>query len=162
QAAFFALEYPRLATQAHTYASFLERIHLVRELHEAVAVHLQTIQSCAQQIGEALVSEPASAMAPLRTAQLLTRMGLADLQGLDVSLKRYLASIRLRQNVLVEERPAREPGLPVKSKYALYRIAQQALYQVSSHTLASAITLRLDQEEQTGVLEVHAEGTGSD
>src|SRR2546421_5408593 len=176
QAAFFALEYPRLATQAHTYASFLERIHLVRELHEAVAVHLQTIQSCAQQIAEALVNDPASAMAPLRTSQLLTRMGLADLQALDVelrpelleteglvvTLKRYLASIRLRQNVLVEERLASEPGLPVKSKYALYRIAQQALYQISSHTLASVITLHLDQEEQTVVLEVHAEGTGSD
>ena len=176
QATFFALEYPRLATEAHTYASFLERIQIARNLHRAVADHLQTIQSCTQQIREALVNDPTAAMAPLRTSLLLTRLGLADLQALDVelwpelleteglivALKRYLASIRLRQNVLVEGCLAREPELPVKSKYALYRIAQQALSQISSHSLSSAITLRLDQEEQTVILEVQAERTGSD
>jgi signal transduction histidine kinase len=176
QAAFFALEYPRLATQAHTYASFLERIHLVRELHEAVAIHLSTIQNCTQQIRKALVNDSTAAMAPLRTAQLLTRMGLADLHALDVELqpelleteglivvlKRYLAAIRLRRNVPVEERLGTEPRLPVKSKYALYRIVQQALYQFSGHALASAIMLRLEQEEQMVVLEVRAEGLGFD
>ncbi|HET8852499.1 MAG TPA: GAF domain-containing protein [Ktedonobacteraceae bacterium] len=176
QAAFFALEYPRLSIQAHTYASFLERIHQVRELHEAVAIHLSTIQTCTQQIREALLNNPTAAMAPLRTTQLLTKMGLADLQALDVELqpelleteglivvlKRYLAAIRLRRNVPVEERLGTEPGLPVKSKYALYRIVQQALCQFSSHALASAITLRLEQEEQTVVLELHAEGPGFD
>ena len=176
QAAFFALEYPRLATQAHTYASFLERIHLVRELHEAVAIHLSTIQSCTQQIRQALVNDATAAMAPLRTTQLLAKMGLADLHALDVELqpelleteglivvlKRHLAAIRLRRNVPVEERLGTEPRLPVKSKYALYRIVQQALCQFSSHALASAITLRLEQEEQTVVLEVRAEGIGFD
>jgi PAS domain S-box-containing protein len=173
QAAFFAVAYPRLATQAHTYASFMERMRSVRELHEVVAAHLRTIQICCAQIKEALVIDTVSAMAPLRTALLLTRIAQADLHALDVelrpelleteglivALKRILAAIRLRQNVPLEELMGSEPVLPVNSKYALYRIAQQALYQVSGHALASAIMLRLEQEEQTVVLEVRAAGT---
>jgi signal transduction histidine kinase len=64
--------------------------------------------------------------------------------------------------VPVDEHLGIEPGLPVKSKYVLYRIAQQVLYQVTSHAIASAITLRLEQEEQTVVLEVRAEGMSFD
>ncbi len=176
QAAFFALEYPRLVTQAHTYASFLERIRLARELHEAVTIHLRNIQTYAQHISEALVSDPTAAMAPLRTMLLFAEFGLADLQALDVELwpelleteglvavlKRYLAVIRLRRHVPVDEYLGIEPGLPVKSKYILYRIAQQVLHQVTNQAIASAITLRLEQEQQTVVLEVLAEGMSFD
>ena len=176
QATFFALEYPRLVTQAHTYASFLERIRLARELHEAVTGDLRNIRTYAQHIGEALVSDPTAAMPPLRTMLLFAEFGLADLHALEVELwpelleseglvavlKRHLAAVRLRRHVPVDEQLGTEPGLPVKSKYVLYRIAQQVLYQVTSHTIASAITLRLEQEEQTVVLEVRAEGMGFD
>jgi PAS domain S-box-containing protein len=173
QATFFALDYPRLATQAHTYASFLERLRRTRDLHEASAAHLHTILTCEQQVEEALVSDPAAAAAPLRTALLLTRIALADLHSLDVelrpdlletdgliaALKRFLAAIRLRQDIPMEERLGSEPALPVNSKYALYRIAVQALYQVTSRAQTRAITLRLEQEEQTVVLEVRAAST---
>jgi len=176
QAAFFALEYPRLVTQAHTYASFLERIRLARELHEAVTSDLRNIQTYAQHIREALASDPTAAMAPLRTMLLFAEFGLADLHALDVELwpellesegliavlKRCLAAIRLRRHVPVDEHLGIEPGLPVKSKYVLYRIAQQVLHQVTSQAIASAITLRLEQEEQTVVLEVRAEGMSFD
>ena len=176
QATFFALEYPRLVTQAHTYASFLERIRLARELHEAVTGDLRNIRTYAQHISEALVSDPTAAMPPLRTMLLFAEFGLADLHALEVELwpelleseglvavlKRHLAAVRLRRHVPVDEQLGIEPGLPVKSKYVLYRIAQQVLYQVTSHTIASAITLRLEQEEQTVVLAVRAEGMGFD
>jgi signal transduction histidine kinase len=142
QAAFFALEYPRLVTQAHTYASFLERIRLARELHEAVTSDLRDIRTYAQHIHEALVSNPTSALAPLRTMQLFAEFGLADLHALEVELwpellesegliavlSRYLAAIRLRCQVFVDEQLSIEPRLPVKSKYVLYRIAQQVLH----------------------------------
>jgi PAS domain S-box-containing protein len=176
QAAFFALEYPRLVTQAHTYASFLERIRLARELHEAVTGDLRNIQTYAQHICEALVSDPTAAMAPLRTMMLFAEFGLADLHALEVELwpelletegliavlKRYLVAVRLRRHVPVDEYLGIEPGLPVKSKYVLYRIAQQILHQVTSQAIASAITLRLEQEDQTVVLEVRAEGMSFD
>jgi PAS domain S-box-containing protein len=172
QAAFFALEYPRLVTQAHTYASLLERIRLARELHKAVTSDLSNIQSYAQHIPEALVSDPTAAMPPLRTMLLFAEFGLADLQALDVELwpellesegliavlKRYLAAIRLRHHVPADEYLGIEPGLPLKSKYILYRIAQQVLHLVTSQAIISAITLRLEQEEQTVLLEVCAEG----
>jgi PAS domain S-box-containing protein len=171
QAAFFALEYPRLVTQAHTYASLLERIRLARELHKAVTSDLHNIQSYAQHIREALVSDPTAAMAPLRTMLLFAEFGLADLQALDVELwpellesegliavlKRYLAAIRLGRHVQVDEYLGFEPGLPVKSKYVLYRIAQQVLHLLTSQAITSAITIRLEQEEQTVLLEVRAE-----
>ncbi len=172
QAAFFALEYPRLVTQAHTYASLLERIRLARELHKAVTSDLRNIQTYAQHIREALVSDPTTAMAPLRTMLLFTEFGLADLQALDVELwpellesegliavlKRYLAAIRLGRHVPVDEYLGIEPGLPVKSKYVLYRIAQQVLQLITSEAITSAITIRLEKEEQIVLLEVCAEG----
>ncbi|HKF35695.1 MAG TPA: GAF domain-containing protein [Ktedonobacteraceae bacterium] len=176
QATFFALEYPRLVTQAHTYASFLERIRLARELHGAVTGDLRNIWTYAQHISEALVSDPTAAMPPLRTMLLFAEFGLADLHALEVELwpellesegliavlKRYLAAVRLRRHVPVDEHLGIEPALPVKSKYVLYRIAQQVLHQVTSHTIASAIKLRLEQEEQVVILEVRAEGMGFD
>jgi NarL family two-component system sensor histidine kinase LiaS len=172
QAAFFALEHPRLVSQAHTYASLLERIRLARELHKAVTIDLRNIHSYAQHIREALVSDPTAAMAPLRTMLLFAEFGLADLQALEVELwpelleseglisvlKRYLAAIRLGRHVPVEEYLVIEPRLPVKSKYVLYRIAQQVVQLVTSQAIASAITLRLEQEEQTVLLEIRVEG----
>jgi len=176
QAAFFALEYPRLVTQAHTYASFLERIRLARALHEAVSIDLRNIQTYAQHIREALDNDPAEAMAPLRTMLLFAEFGLADLSALDVELrpellesegliavlKRYLAAIRLGRHIPVDEYLGIEPGLSVKSKYVLYRIAQQVLHLVTSQAIPSAVTLRLEQEEQAVVLEICADGMSFD
>lgn len=154
-----------------------ERQHLARELHDSVSQDLYSISLGTHTAREALESnDPEQAMASMEFVLTLTEVGLAEMralifelrpefletEGLLAALSRQVAVLRTRYQLSVEADLQDEPVLTLEHKHTLYRIAQEALHNIIKHAHASTVTLRLIQQENEIVLEVHDDGQGFD
>jgi signal transduction histidine kinase len=86
-------------------------------------------------------------------------------EGLVVALTKQAESLRARHQLDVQLDLCDEPELPLGTKEALYRIAQEALHNIVKHARASAITLRLcapKANEPSIALDISDNGGGFD
>jgi signal transduction histidine kinase len=83
-------------------------------------------------------------------------------EGIVAALTKQAASLKARHNVAVSTRFDPEPELPLATKEALYRIAQEALHNMVKHAQATAAELRLERHDETITLLVQDNGVGFD
>jgi signal transduction histidine kinase len=86
-----------------------------------------------------------------------------ETEGLIAALTQQAAALRARHEIPVRAIiSCEEPDLPLETKEALYRIAQEALHNTVKHAHASRADLKLECDARGIVLEVSDDGVGFD
>ena len=120
--------------------------------------------------------DPARAGEPLDYVLSLAEAGLAEMralilelrpeslasEGLVGALTRQAAALRARHKLDAGTHLGKEPDLPLPTKEALYRVAQEALNNTVKHARATKIRLALSPEAGATVLVVGDDGKGFD
>lgn len=165
-----------LYEQAQELASLQERQRLARELHDSVSQALYGISLGAHTARKALENDPEQVKASIEYVNTLAEAGLAEMralifelrpefletEGLVVALLKQVDVLRARYKLTVEVELDEEPALSLDKKYALYRVAQEALHNVVRHARATTVTIRLVERENEITLEVRDNGRGFD
>jgi PAS domain S-box-containing protein len=171
-----AIENARLYEQAQRLAVLDERQRLARELHDSVSQALYGIGLGAHTARTLLDRDPRKVAEPLDYVLSLADAGLAEMralifelrpdalekEGLVAALTRQAAALRARHSLEVHTQFIDEPALPLETKEALYRIAQESLNNIAKHARASHVEIRLARDDGTVVLEVQDDGGGFD
>lgn len=164
------------AAQAEALAAAEERHHLVRELHDSLTQTLFSMNLAVQAAQLSAAEAPHVAGEHLTRLQSLTQSAASEVQaltgqipprqpaqeGLEVALKR-LADERLAQDglqVILEVTGQRCLPEPVRAN--LFRIAQEALNNVTRHAGVCQALVRLRLESPRASLEVVDAGCGFD
>jgi signal transduction histidine kinase len=175
QRAGLAVNNARLYEQAEGKAALEERQKLARELHDSVSQALYGIGLGARTARTLLDRDPSALAEPLDYVLGLSEAGLAEMralifelrpesleqEGLCAALEKHAASLRARYGLSVDF-SGEEPDAPLATKEAAYRIAQEALHNVTKHAHAAHVGLRLTCEADDLVLEVQDDGAGFD
>ena len=171
-----AIENARLYEQAQALAALQERQRLARELPDSVSQALYGIALGARTAGTLLDRDTARAGEPLDYVLSLAEAGLAEMralilelrpeslasEGLVGALTRQAAALRARHKLDVVERLGEEPDVPLPTKEALYRVAQEALHNVVKHARATVVSLALSVDAGQVELLVGDDGAGFD
>jgi nitrate/nitrite-specific signal transduction histidine kinase len=165
-----AVENAGLYEQAEQVAIAAERNRLARELHDSVTQTLFSANLIAGVVPLLWAQDPADGLARLQELQELTRGALAEMRTLLLELRpEALAGAQLgdllrqlaeattgRARIPVTLTLRGQPNLPPAVKLAFYRIAQEALNNMSKYSgaLEAAVILRVHPAEpvqrQTG------------
>ena len=177
-----AIENARLRIQEEQAAVMKERNRLARELHDSVSQALYGIGLGARTARTLLDRQPvdeetkARLANPLDYVLSLADAGLAEMralifelrldalekEGLVAALSKHAEALHARHKLDVHTEFYEEPELPLETKEALYRIAQEALNNVVKHAHASQVEIRLEDREGAIALEVRDDGVGFD
>ena len=162
--------------QAEALAAAEERHRLMRELHDSLTQTLFSMNLAVQAAQLSTQEAPGTVDEHLARLQVLSRSAASEVQALtgqipvrqpaqvklDAAL-RHLARERLAQDglqVTVEVNGQRE--LPELTQAALYRIAQEALNNITRHAGVRTALVRLCLDAPRASLEVEDEGCGFD
>jgi signal transduction histidine kinase len=181
-----AMENAKLYAQAQEAAALEERARLARELHDSITQSLFSMTMHAEAAQVALErAEPSNAPDPngplarnIRQLRELTEGSLAEMralifelrpgalqeEGLGAALRKHTAALSAREGLRIEVQvPNQRVPLEPAAEEHLYRLAQEALYNVVKHAGASRTVVRLKEEERgTVVLEIEDDGVGFD
>ena len=153
-----------------------ERRRLARELDDAVVQALYGMVLGARAARILLDRAPGQAAEPIDYVLSLAEAGLAEAralifdlrpesletEGLVAALTKQAAPLSARHGIEVHTNLCDEPELPLDSKEALYRIAQEAMHNTVKHAQASRVDVRLAHQVGTVMLEVCDDGKGFD
>jgi PAS domain S-box-containing protein len=171
-----AIENARLQSQAEQAAITAERSRLARDLHDAVTQTLFSASLIAEVLPRLWERSPEEGRRRLEELRQLTRGALAEMRTLLLEL-RPAALIEAEMNELFRHLTdafngrARIPvilnvsgncALPPEVKVALYRIAQEALNNITKHAGASQATIELGCQPGQVNLTVQDDGRGFD
>ncbi len=172
-----AVENARLRAQVGISAAAAERQRLARDLHDAVTQTLFSASLIADVLPRLWDKRPADARKRLDDLRDLTRGALAEMRALLLELRpsslaeaelgellrqlteAVIARARLPVTLTLTGEP---PPLPPDVQVALYRIAQEALNNVTKHANASAVTVALSAEGAALTLLIEDNGRGFD
>ncbi len=171
-----AIENARLYEQAQGKAALEERHRLARELHDSVSQALFGIGLGARTARTLLDSDPGKAVAPIEYVLSLAEAGLTEMralifelrpealeqEGLVAALEKQVATLRTRHGLEVIAEFEHSAGAANSVEEAVYRIAQEALNNITKHAQASKVHVRLGRERGRIVLSVADNGTGFD
>jgi signal transduction histidine kinase len=171
-----AFENAHLLEQSQRSAALEERQRLARELHDSVSQALYGIALGARTARKRLDSDPSNLAEPLDYVLTLAEAGLTEMralifelrpdsietEGLVAALGRQVAATRARYGVAVNAELADEPEVPVATKEALYRIAQEAMHNTVKHARATNIDLSLERHNGHLHMHINDDGTGFD
>jgi signal transduction histidine kinase len=171
-----AIENARLYAQAQELAAVEERQKLARELHDSVSqalygisLGLHTARIQVERDPEKLpvsltdlLSLADAALAEMRALIFELRPESLEREGLVTALAKQGAAVQARHELSVQTDLCDEPALPLPSKQALYRIAQEALHNTVKHARASKVKVTLSQTAAVVILEVRDDGVGFD
>lgn len=164
------------AAQAEALAAAKERQRLVRELHDSLTQTLFSMNLAVQSAQFAMEETPVQAEEHLIRLQTLARNAASEVQtltgqapgrslnqeGLAATIHR-LAEQRLAQDELhVSVEVIGQRSLPEAVQAALYRIAQEALNNITRHAGVQQARIRLRLENPPASLEVEDSGCGFD
>ena len=165
------------ATTLEQLTTSRERNRLARELHDTLA---HTLSALAVQLGavDALWDDtPAEAhelfdraLATTRTGFTETRRALHDLRaspledlGIALALRSMAESVAVRNGLAIDIHvPEQVETFPPAVEQCIYRVAQEALENVSRHAVAHRVALRLEEADDHIVLTVSDDGQGFD
>ncbi len=171
-----AIENARLYEQAQELAALEERQKLARELHDSISQALYSIalglhtariqldrdpQKLPESIDDLLLLVEA-ALVEMRSLIFELRPESLEHEGLVAALARLGAVLQARHPISVQTDLCREPGLPLKSKQELYRIAQEALHNTVKHAHSNKVDLVLRWTTDAVILEICDDGVGFD
>jgi PAS domain S-box-containing protein len=169
-----AIENARLYEQAQELAVTRERQRLARDLHDSVTQTLYSVTLTAEALPRVWAKHPDQAQAALNNLHRLARGALGEMRTLLFELQpamllekgpeellRQLAHATMgRTQTTVEVRVQGERALPDEVRVALYRIAQEALNNVTKHAEASQVIVELDLEPEQVILDIKDDGRG--
>ena len=169
-----AIQNARLRDNAEQMAVLDERNRLARELHDAVTQTLFSASLIADVLPRIWERDSEMGRAKLSELRELTRGALAEMRTLllelrpatlaEVSLAELLRQLTQaiggRSRLPIELNIAGERPLPPETQIALYRIAQEALNNISKHAGASQVTLTVDFLPQSVRLTIADNGRG--
>ena len=167
------LESEARAQSAQT-AVAAERNRLARDLHDAVTQSLFSASLMAEVLPKLWESDPEKGLAQLQDIRQLTRSALAEMRTLLLELRPtaimdgklsellvHLAeAIRCRSGVSVAVSADEQRRLPGDVQVAFYRIAQEALHNVSKHSKAQTASVQLSLLPRNAMLLIHDDGRG--
>jgi signal transduction histidine kinase len=171
-----AIENARLYHKARDLAAMEERQRLARELHDSVTQTLCAAAMLGQRLPEMWDRDPAQGRVGLVSLQNMTQGALAEMRALLVELRpdallQFSLGDALSQLAMaqpsriaapIEVDVDRSAKFPPGVQIALYRIAQEALSNISKHANASAVHLTLHRERDRTTLTVRDDGAGFD
>lgn len=171
-----AVENARLYNQAQQLSALQERQKLARELHDSVSQALYGIALGARTARTLLDQDPARLPDPLNYVLALAEGALDEMralifelrpeslaeEGLTAALEKQAAALRARKQIAVETVLTAEPDIPLETKHAFYRIAQEALHNIGKHARATRVLLRLQNVDGSLRLEIEDNGRGFD
>ena len=171
-----AIENARLYDQARELAALEERQRLARELHDSVTQTLCAIAMLGKILPETWERDPADGRRNLANLDEMTQSALAEMRTLLLELRpdtlfeadlgdllRQLAeSLRSRMRAPVEVDVQADAGarLPSDVHVTLYRIAQEALSNVSKHAAAPCVRVALSYSHDRATLRISDDGAG--
>jgi signal transduction histidine kinase len=157
-------------------AALEERQRLARELHDSVSQALYGIALGARTAQTQLERDPTKLAEPLDYILSLAEAGLSEMralifelrpeslqsEGLVAALTKQSDALRARYKLDVITHFGPEPDIPLESKEALYRIAQEAMHNIAKHAHASRVELSLWNKAEKLTLEIRDNGKGFD
>jgi signal transduction histidine kinase len=172
------VENARLFAEAHGKAALEERQRLARELHDSVSQALYGIalgsrtartlldrEAHPDRVAEWLeyvLSLAEAGLTEMRALIFELRPESLETEGLVTALNQQAAALEARHELPVHTTLGEEPDLPLETKEALYRIAQEALHNTVKHAHASRADLKLESDAEGIALEVSDDGVGFD
>lgn len=155
-----AIENAGLLNQVEASAVEAERRRLGRELHDSVSQALFAAHRAAEVLPHLWELDPDEGKAGLGEIRRLTQSALTEMRALllelrpqalnamplDDALGYLLQSLAARQKVNIETKIDSIPPLPPDVQFAFYRIAQEALNNVSKHSHARHVEVVLSAQ----------------
>ena len=171
-----AIENARLYEQTRQLAALEERQKLARELHDSVSQALYGIVLGARTARTLVEREPAKAIEPLDYILSLSEAGLAEMralifelrpeslqtEGLIAAVGKLVNALGSRHQIEVQMEAGDEPQIPLETKEAVYRIAQEALNNVAKHARAKRVHVKLVNDSDSLTLQISDDGIGFD
>mgnify|MGYP001814919063 FL=1 len=162
--------------QAEEAAASAERERIARELHDAVTQTLFSVAAISEALPRVWQRDPDEARRGLEELRWLTQGALAEMRTmllelrpaalleheLDVLLHQLADAMMGRTRMPVTTEVGGDCNLPAEVRVALYRIAQEALNNVSKHSRATQAELSLFCEPGGARLRVSDDGLGFD
>jgi signal transduction histidine kinase len=181
-------EHRRALAQANArlahYANTLERLavsrernRLARELHDTLAHTLSAVAVELEAVSALWDTDPGTAHAMLGQSLAATRNGLNETRralqslraapledmGLALAIRNLAESVTARTGLTLDLRlPGRVDNLSPEVEQSVYRVAQEALANITQHAGAGRATLQLVQDDQRLTLTVSDDGYGFD
>ncbi|MGD9316360.1 MAG: PAS domain-containing protein [Anaerolineae bacterium] len=166
----------RAEAQLEEAAAAAERERLARDLHDAVTQSLFSVAAIAEALPRVWEREPEEARRSLEDLRWLTQGALAEMRAMLVELRpaaltEHTLSVLLRQLADAMMSRTRMPvtttvvgdyPLPADVQIGLYRIAQEALNNITKHARASQAKLGLHCEPGQVRLSISDDGLGFD
>ena len=176
QRAGLALDNARLYEAAAGKAALEERQRLARELHDSVSQALYAIGLNTSAAQHLMTADPTRVSRLLGDVLGLAETGLAEMralifelrpesletEGLVGALEKQAAAVQARHRLQVDTMLGDEPNVPLATKEALYRLAQEALHNVAKHARAQVVKLELESDVHELVLRIGDDGRGFD
>lgn len=171
-----AMENARLYRESRKAAALEERTRLAGELHDSVTQALYTSSLIAETLPDVWQRHPEEALRTLGDLRDLTQGALAEMRtlllelrpgalaGLKLSelLHQLTAAMSARTDLPITTTVSGERSLPEDAKIALYRIAQEALNNISKHARASQAWVSLQSDANAATLRIRDNGRGFD
>jgi len=160
--------------RTHALAVAEERNRLARELHDSVTQYLFSLVLNANAAGTLLEKDQQQAREQIQAIQEIAQKALGEMRslifelrpamleekGLPCVLALYVDSIRRKEGLDVILRVDGEQRLPGELEQGLYRIAQEALFNVVKHAMAKNVTVELEIRPDRVSLSVEDDGVG--
>lgn len=155
-------------------ATLQERSRIAREIHDSVG-HYLTAQSIQLENTELFISQDSDkatyhlqkarqlgkeALQNVRNAVATLRNNPLKARSLDSSLEQLIAEFKRNTNIEIEAEVNLSTSLSAELALVLYRIIQEALTNISKHSQASLVCLRLKETEQIIQLTIDDNGRG--
>jgi signal transduction histidine kinase len=171
-----AIENARLFGQAQEVAVAEERSRLARELHDSVTQILFSINLIALSLRRLWKRDPEIAARSTDELQRLTRGALAEMRTLlrelrpqtivatelSTLLKQLGDGVAARHDIPVGVEVSQLPTIPPEVHVTLYRIAQEALSNITKHAEASQVAVKLACDDAAVQLTITDDGQGFD
>jgi PAS domain S-box-containing protein len=176
QRAGLAIENARLYEAARGKATLEERQRLARELHDSVSQVLYAIVLNATSVRELLPTEAGQVRDLVGDVLQLAAAGLTEMralifelrpesleaEGLIAAIEKQVAALQARHKLRVRTQLTLEPEMPLATKEAVYRIAQEALHNIARHARARTVELVLEGHAAQLELRIDDDGKGFD
>ena len=161
------------AVQAEDRATLQERNRIAREIHDSVGHYLTAQSIQLENTALFLAEDGIKAATHLEKARQLNKEALANIRAsvatlrksparssLQTSIEQLVADFRSNTNIEVVEKIILPNTLPSEVNISLFRIAQEALTNITKHSHATKIFLSVESSEKQIVLSVQDNGCG--
>ncbi|MBL7063019.1 MAG: sensor histidine kinase [Anaerolineae bacterium] len=162
------------AVQVEALAVAEERNRLAREIHDSLGHYLTTITVQLEAARKLIATQPGRAAESIAKAEYLARESLAEVRrsvaalratpldtaALGEAIGEVVESLRVSGIVTTFTIEGETHPLPIQTKTALYRAAQEGLTNVRKHASASAVQVTLTYEPEWVMLTISDNGIG--